>query len=66
MKNPADHCVYSRENEDGKVILIMWVNDLIIVMNDVSNEKALKALKKMLKARFQMKDFEKLKHFSVY
>ena len=29
-QNPADHCAYSREIKHGKVIMMIWVDDLII------------------------------------
>ncbi|XP_032887148.1 uncharacterized mitochondrial protein AtMg00810-like [Amblyraja radiata] len=60
VQNPADHCVYTRETENEKVIMIIWVNYLIIAASD---EKALKAVKEMLTAKFKMKDMGKLKHF---
>jgi len=58
-QNPADHCVYAKETEDGKVIIIIWVDDLIIA----ANEKILKEVKEMLSAKFKMKDLGRLKHF---
>ena len=59
-QNPADHCVYAKETEEGKVIIIIWVDDLIIA---ASNEKILKEVKGMLSAKCKMKDFGRLKHF---
>lgn len=32
LQNPADYCVYTREKHDGKVMLIVWVDDLIITL----------------------------------
>ena len=60
MQNPADHCVYTRKTENGKVIVIRWVDDLVIAASD---EEALKVVKEMLTAKFQMKDLGRLKHF---
>jgi len=59
VQNPADPCVYTRETNE-KVILIIWVDDLIIAASD---ENALKVVKEMLTAKFKMKDLGKLKHF---
>lgn len=59
-QNPADHCVYSKENQNGKVLLLIWVDDLILAG---SNETILTDVKKMLAERFKMKDLGKLKYF---
>lgn len=34
MQNPADHCVCTRETENEKVIMIIWVDDLIVAASD--------------------------------
>lgn len=60
-QNPADHCVYTKESKQaGKVIIVVWVDDLIIA---ASNTKTLEQVKKMLSTRFKMKDLGRLKHF---
>lgn len=59
-QNPADNCVYTKEKPNEKVILIVWVDDLIIAAN---NESVLKNVKRMLTERFKMKDMGRLKHF---
>lgn len=59
-QNPADHCVYTREKHGEKIILIIWVDDLIIA---ASNEHVLTNVKVMLTEQFKMKDLGKLKHF---
>lgn len=59
-QNPADHCVYAEESKEGKVIIIIWVDDLIIAASD---EERLKNVKEMLAEKFKMKDHGKLKHF---
>lgn len=59
-QNPADHCVYAKESKGDKVIIIIWVDDLIIA---ASNEVVLKEVKEMLCVRFKMKDLGILKHF---
>lgn len=60
LQNLADHCVYTKHQHDEKVIIIIWVDDLIIA---ASNHSVLKSGKTMLTKRFQMKDLGKLKHF---
>ena len=60
IQNPADHCVYTKEKHDEKVMLIVWVDDLIIA---ASNQSVLNNMKMMLTETFQMKDLGKLKHF---
>lgn len=60
VQNDADHCVYSRESENEKVILLVWVNDLIIA---ASNNILLSDVKEMLKRRFKKKDMDPLEHF---
>jgi len=59
-QNPADNCVYTKENTDGKVILIVWVDDLILSAN---SESVLESVKEMLTKRFKMKDMGRLRHF---
>ena len=59
-QNPVDHCVYSKENQKGKVIILIWVDDLILA---ASNDAVLMDVKKMLTERFKMKDLGRLKHF---
>lgn len=59
-QNPADHCVYTTEKDDEKVILLIWVDDLIIA---ASSESVLNSVKRMLADRFKMKDLGKLNHF---
>ena len=41
------------EKHDGKVILILWVDDLFIA---ASNEDVLNSIKSILAERFKMKD----------
>ncbi|KAL6490090.1 hypothetical protein MHYP_G00004350 [Metynnis hypsauchen] len=60
VQNDADHCVYTRESRSEKVILLVWVDDLIIAASD---NIILRDVKEMLKRRFKMKDMGPLKHF---
>lgn len=59
-KNPGEYYVYTREKHDEKVILIVWVDNLIIA---ASNHGVLNRVRAMLTKRFQMTDLGKLKHF---
>lgn len=60
-QNPADHCVYTKEcKQAGKVIIVIWVDDLIIATNNMTSLEQVKA---MLSNRFKMKDLGRLKHF---
>ncbi len=60
MQNQADYCVYTWETANEKVIIVIWVDDLLIVASD---ENVLRRVKDMLTERFQMKDLGKLRHF---
>ena len=59
-QNPADNCVYYKETGNDRITLVIWVDDLLIVSR-VSD--SLNDVKKMLTARFKMKDLVELKHF---
>lgn len=52
-QNPADHCVYAKEKNGGKVIIIIAA----------SREKILSNVKKTLAEKFKMKDLGKLRYF---
>lgn len=60
VQNAADHSVYTREKHGEKLILTVWVDDLILAAN---GEKAMLDVKRMLTQRFKMKDLGILKHF---
>lgn len=59
-QNPSDHCVYSKQTGGEKIILIVWVDDLLIAASD---SQTLRNVKRMLEERFKMKDLGKLTHF---
>lgn len=59
-QNATDHCVYVREGANEKVIIIIWVDDVIIAASD---DNALKVVKEMLREKFKMKDLGQLEHF---
>ena len=52
--------IVSTAENDEKVILLVWVDDLIIA---ASNNTLLSDVKEILKRRFKMKDMGPLKHF---
>ena len=58
IQNPADHCVYVKQNE--RLLIVSWVDDLIITADKVI---FLSNVKKMLMSEFKMKDLGKLNHF---
>lgn len=59
-QNPANNCLYSREKQNEKVVLIVRVDDLIIAAN---TEEIVKTVKRMLTERFKMKDLGMLNTF---
>lgn len=46
VQNSADYCVYSKQTDKERVILIIWVDDLIIA---ASNDQILRDVKEMLR-----------------
>lgn len=60
IRNPTDHCVYTKETENQKVTIVIRVDNLVIVAGD---KNVMKGVKKMLAAKFNMKDLGELKHF---
>ena len=58
IQNPADHCVYMKQNE--RLLIVSWVDDLIIAADKVIS---LSNVKKMLMSEFKMKNLGKLNHF---
>lgn len=61
IQNTTDHCVYIKDSKEaGKVIVVIWVDDLIIAAD---NNESLDKVKNMLSTRFKMKDLGRLKYF---
>ena len=58
IQNPADHCVYMKQNE--RLLIESWIDDLIIAADKVIS---LSNVKKMLMSEFKMKDLGKFNHF---
>ena len=48
-----DHCVYIKQHKDKYVLLSLYVNDIIIVVNDL---EFVQTIKKWLSSAFEMKD----------
>ena len=61
VQNPADHCVYIRETEKEKVILIIWVDDLIIAASD---ENAVMNVKEFAYSKIPHERFRSSETFS--
>lgn len=59
-RNPADHCVYSKQIDGDIVIVIVWVDDLIIASNNVDQ---MNHFKESMKHKFRMKDLGKISYF---
>ncbi|KAK3016682.1 hypothetical protein RJ639_007087 [Escallonia herrerae] len=51
--NECDKCVYVKGTEKGYVIVCLYVDDMLIIR---SNNEFIKATKKMLTSKFEMKD----------
>ena len=56
----ADPCVYSQTRDKGKIILIIWVDDIIISATDSA---LLESIKSALSSQFKMKDLGSLTWF---
>lgn len=56
VQNSADYCVYSKQTDKERVILIIWVDNLIIA---ASNDQILSDVKEMLGIKFKVKDLGK-------
>lgn len=61
IQNQADHILFFKHSHEGKIIiLIMYVNDIIMIGDDVNE---IGDLKRRLEAEFDIKDLGKLKYF---
>ena len=58
-QNCVDPCVYVKRVENGIIVILVWVDDLIIA---ASNNMLLSEVKQMLKNRFHMKDLGRLSY----
>ena len=57
---PTEHCVYTKETDQGMILILVWVDDLIL---GGKNETVLNETKNMMHERFKMKDLGKLSYF---
>ncbi len=56
----ADHSLYVRKSDEGIMVIIIYVDDLIV---GGDNEKEVEHVKSLLKQKFDMKDLGELKFF---
>ena len=59
-RNPVDYCVYTKHDQDGLSIVIIWADDILIA---ASNRDILAQFKEMMKGEFKMKDFGEISYF---
>lgn len=59
-QNAANNCVYKKQSDGERVILIIWVDDLLIA---ASSNDLIRDVKGILAKRFNTKDFGELRHF---
>ena len=60
VQSLADTCVYTKFKDDCKIIVIIWVDDLIVA---ASNIDILNGIKRSLCSKFKMKDLSQLAWF---
>ena len=60
IRSNADPCVYVKNDEEGIVIILVWVDDIIIASNSIL---LMKNIKEKLKENFRMKDLGELSTF---
>jgi len=58
--SPSESCVYTKHDEKGMIVILVWVDDLIVGAN---NDSLLCATKQLFKDKFKMKDMGKLAYF---
>ena len=56
----SEHCLYTKQTDDGMILILVWVDDLII---GAKNEELMCETKRMMTERFRMKDLGKLSYF---
>jgi hypothetical protein len=56
----ANHSLYVRKSDEGIMVIIIYVDDLIV---GGDNEKEVEHVKSLLKQKFDMKDLGELKFF---
>lgn len=61
VQSQADHCIDTKLSDKEKVILLVWVDDIVVAASD---ETCLREVKEKLKSKFKMKDLGHLTHFT--
>ena len=56
----ADLCLYMKQSSEGIIFLIIWVDDIIILSNNV---KMVDSFKEQISKEYKVKDLGKLKYF---
>lgn len=59
-RSESDSCLYIHITKDGKLFLLIFVDDMIIISNDL---EVIKLIKKNLSAEFEMTDMGEVKTF---
>ena len=59
LQSPADQCVYVRNDKDIQTIIAVYVDDLVVMSDDIND---LQNVKRALAGRFQMKDLGDLSY----
>ncbi|KAL0534363.1 hypothetical protein IC582_028653 [Cucumis melo] len=60
QKSTYDHYVFYRQSDNGIVLLVVYVDDIVITENDASD---ISSLKIFLQGQFHIKDLGHLKYF---
>jgi len=60
VRSQADPCIYHHQREDKKLIVAIYVDDLLIFSNEEAEENR---LKDTVRRNFEMKDLGKAKQF---
>jgi len=56
----TDHCVYKKTSKDGRTLIYIWVDDMVLF---ASSLEALEELKSILKSELDIKDIGEPKYF---
>ena len=56
----ADNCIYTKHADGHKIIMIIWVDDILIA---ASNLDLVRNVKQILSNKFKMKDLGQINHF---
>ena len=60
QKSKSDHFVFYRNFSSGIILLVVYVNDIVIIMSD---SKGISSLKSLLRRKFHTKDLGMLRYF---